>query len=59
MRRDEFPIVEAYCKEKIILELENIKEEIHDYLVSNWLSGDIAAKETDIILDKHIKEIKQ
>ena len=30
MRRDEFPIVEEYCKDKVVAELEKIKAEIQE-----------------------------
>lgn len=30
MRRDEFPIIEEYCKDKVVEKLEKIRQEIYD-----------------------------
>lgn len=68
MRRDEFPIVDKYCKDKIIKELNNIRAEIGIYKLdcmltcdnkicrdcNNNMFGSIYR-----IIDKHIKEIEK
>lgn len=50
MRRNEFPIVEEYCKDKIIEELKKIKEKID-------LECDSVDSALDIIIDR-IHELK-
>lgn len=69
MRRDEFPIVEKYCKDKIIAELEKIKDEIGIYCADCFLSisendencqrcNDTMFGSVLGIVDKHIVELK-
>ena len=74
MRKDEFPIVEEYCRDKIIKELEKVKAEIEEngvwvrYNIEGRTDRDIEniveavlkqAKESFIYrLDKHISELK-
>ena len=50
MRRNEFPIVEEYCKDKIVAELEKIKEKID-------IECDSVDSALDVILDR-ISELK-
>ena len=58
MRRDEFPIVEEYCKDKIKAELEEIKAEINKLWFTGYADKPKLDREEVInILDKHIKEI--
>lgn len=65
MRRDEFPIVEEYCKDKIVEELEKVKAEIEeekldvDLDIGNETIYNNAINDVLAILDKHIKENKQ
>ena len=65
MRRDEFPIVEEYCKDKIIEELEKVKAEIEeekldvDLDIGNETIYNNAINDVLAILDKHIKENKE
>lgn len=61
MRRDEFPIVEEYCKDKVVSELEAIKAEI-DTLYGVYLScfTERLVIKSDVmrIFDEHISELK-
>ena len=68
MRRNEFPIVEEYCKDKIKAELEDIKAEIkmyeNDCMLSCSNNDDCRDCNDNMfgsiyrIIDKHIKENK-
>ena len=67
MRKDEFPIVEKYCREKVVEELEKIKAELNNksftYSLTDNFENDIiicVIKISDMekILDKHISELK-
>ena len=57
MRKDEFPIVDEYCRRAKIEELEKIKAEIHDIkleLDCDYYTGDKITR----LIEKHIEEMK-
>lgn len=59
MRRDEFPIVHEYCRQKIVKELEKIKAEIMS--IGNWREHyemPIAYLSCLTIVEHHISELK-
>ena len=63
MRRDEFPIVKEYCRDKVVAELEKIKQEIGR--IQTEEGGDFLERpaidiiyESQKILDNHISELK-
>lgn len=63
MRRDEFPIVEEYCKDKIIEELEKVKAESKELaFLFDDLSPDkelvVDLDNIEEVIDKHISELK-
>ena len=64
MRRNEFPIVEEYCKDKIIEELEKIKAEFEeikcprDNPYNNETEYSVSMEELRELFDKHISELK-
>ena len=59
MRKDEFPIVEKYCREKVVEELEKIKTEIMS--IGNWREHyemPIAYLSCLTIVEHHISKLK-
>lgn len=66
MRRNEFPIVKEYCKDKVVEEIEKIKTDIENLskaYQTDYNTGEeyeyLDREEVLQILDEYIKENKQ
>ena len=57
MRKDEFPIVHEYCRQKIVEELEKIKAEIVE-LEKKMGQGVFTVELASEIVNDHISELK-
>ena len=60
MRRDEFPIVEEYCKDKVVAELEKIRSQIIKKANSGqWSEPTIYGMQKAVfIIDNELSELK-
>ena len=57
MRRDEFPIVEEYCRDKVVEELVKIKSEIVE-LEKKMGQGIFTVELASEIVNDHISKLK-
>lgn len=66
MRKEEFPIVDEYCRRAKIEELEKLKKRINQLSLGKWYVGRLDGKteevasmeEINFVFDKRLSELK-